>query len=40
MTPAWEIITASGHVLRVHRGITSAELASVLAALRFAEGRR
>jgi transposase len=39
-TPAWEIVTARGHVLRVHRGIASAELATVLAALDLAGGQR
>jgi hypothetical protein len=38
--PAWEIVTARGHVLRVHRGIEGGELAAVLAALGVAEGRR
>jgi transposase len=39
-TPAWEIVTARGHVLRVHRGITAAELGAVLAALDLTEPRR
>jgi len=39
-TPAWEIVTARGLVLRVHRGIDGAELAAVLAALELAEQRR
>ena len=39
-TPAWELITARGHVLRVHRELDSAELRTVLAALEIAEGRR
>jgi transposase len=39
-TPAWEIVTARGHVLRVHRGIAGAELSAVLAALELVEGRR
>ncbi len=38
--PAWEIVTAAGHVLRVHRGIAAAELAAVLAALAPVGGRR
>jgi transposase len=38
--PAWEIVTARGHVLRVHRGIADAELAMVLAALDLAGGQR
>ncbi len=38
--PAWEIVTARGHVLRVHRGLAGAELAAVLAALELTEGRR
>jgi transposase len=39
-TPAWELLTARGHVLRVHRGITAAELGAVLAALDLREPRR
>ena len=39
-TPAWELITARGHVLRVHREVDSAELRAVLAALALEEGRR
>lgn len=39
-TPAWEIVTARGHVLRVHRGIAGAELSAVLAALELVEWRR
>lgn len=37
--PSWEIVTARGHVLRVHRGIADHELAAVLAALGIAEVR-
>ena len=33
-TPAWEITSAHGGVLRVYRGIAPAELAAVLSALR------
>ncbi len=40
VAPAWEIVTARGHVLRVHRGIDGAELAAVLAALDLAGGQR
>lgn len=38
--PSWEIITARGHVLRVHRGIEGSQLAAVLAALGLAEAGR
>ncbi len=37
--PAWEIVTARGHVLRVHRGIAATELCAVLAALGLGEER-
>jgi transposase len=33
-SPAWEITSAHGDVLRVYRGIAPAELAAVLSALR------
>ncbi len=33
-SPAWEITSARGDVLRVYRGIAPAELATVLSALR------
>jgi transposase len=36
----WEIVSARGDVLRVHRDITEAELAAVLAAFGLAEGGR
>lgn len=39
-TPSWEIVTARGHVLRVHRGIAERELAAVLGALGLEEERR
>jgi transposase len=39
-TPAWELVAANGHVLRVHRGIAASDLAAVLAALAPTEGRR
>lgn len=38
--PSWEIITARGHVLRVHRGIEGSQLAAVLAALGLTEAGR
>lgn len=34
MSPAWEIASAHGEVLRVYRSIAPAELAAVLSALR------
>jgi transposase len=39
-TPVWEIITARGHLVRVHRGISGAEIGAVLAALELAEAGR
>ena len=39
-SPAWEIASAHGDVLRVYRGIAPAELAAVLSALRTSGEQR
>lgn len=39
-TPAWEIVTSRGDVLRVHRAIGEVELAAVLTAFERAERRQ
>jgi hypothetical protein len=36
----WELVTAGGHVLRVHGEIAGCDLAAVLAALKLGGGRR
>lgn len=38
-TPAWEVSTAGGHVLRFYHRISAAELAAVLEALAAEKGR-
>jgi hypothetical protein len=40
VSPAWELLTAAGHTLRVHGEIAEADLAAVLAALQLAGVRR
>jgi hypothetical protein len=39
-SPAWELTSAHGEVLRVYRSIAPAELAAVLSALRISGERR